>query len=109
MHSGHRPLWSQVQQGERTMKLRLSRGPSGLYYTLTEVKRGRGYKEDMVFQTDWDFPGLAANFGYVPCDCGATDGTVDCPHKTAHAMISAAADYLDEHEGATCDDPGYFA
>jgi hypothetical protein len=62
----------------------------------------------VLVQTDWDFPGLARDFGYVPCECGATDGTIDCQHHTASEMISAAADWLDEHEGQIIEDPGYF-
>jgi hypothetical protein len=52
-----------------------------------------------VVDTDWDYPGVASRMGFVPCDCGATDGTVDCPHKTATEMITAAANHIDDHEG----------
>jgi len=61
-----------------------------------------------LFQTDWEWPSLASNFGYVPCKCGHTDGTVDCEHKTASQMISDAFDWLCDHEGEIVDDPGYF-
>ena len=44
-----------------------------------------------LVQTDWDFPGVASRMGFVPCDCDATDGTVDCRHHTATEMISAAS------------------
>lgn len=68
----------------------------------------------VLVQTDWDYPGIASNFGFVPCDCGATDGTVDCEHKTAGEMISAAAEFLDDlcnsaDNSRYVDDPGYFA
>ena len=63
---------------------------------------------EVAFQTDWDWPGLASNFGYVSCECGRTDGTVDCPHKTASRMIADAYDFLLEHEGETVEAPGYF-
>jgi hypothetical protein len=86
------------------MQVTLSRGPGGVYYELT-AEDGRS----QIFQTDWDYPGLASNFGYVPCECRATDGTVDCPHKSATEMIGAAAEFLDELDGATCEDPGYFS
>lgn len=46
-------------------------------------------------QSDWDFPFIAGLLGYVPCDCGLTDGTVDCEHKTATDMILSAATFLD--------------
>ena len=63
---------------------------------------------DILIQTDWDFPGVASSFGFVPCDCGDTDGTVDCAHQTASDMIQAAADFLDDNIGAKVEDPGYF-
>ena len=62
----------------------------------------------VLCQTDWDWPALASNTGFVPCECGATDGTVDCPHHKASDMIAAAYDWLEEHEGQLFDDPGYF-
>ena len=44
------------------------------------------------------------------CDHSHTDGTVDCPDcgVTASEFISAAGDWLREHDGETVDDPGYF-
>ena len=50
-----------------------------------------------LIQTDWDFPGVATHIGFEPCECGATDGTIDCEHRTAAEMISAAYDFLEEH------------
>ena len=64
--------------------------------------------ETVLIQTDWDYPGTAASFGWVPCECGETDGTVDCPHKTAGDMIAAASEFLDNAIGKTVEDPGYF-
>lgn len=64
--------------------------------------------ETVLIQTDWDYPGIASSFGWMACECGETDGTVDCPHRTATEMISDAADYLDDNIGETIDDPGYF-
>ena len=43
---------------------------------------------------DWDFPGLASTFGWTPCPCGTTDGTIDCEHRTAGEMIAEAHDFL---------------
>ena len=74
-------------------------------YVLVDEDTG----EDILVQTDWDYPSVASAFGFVPCDCGETDGTVDCPHKTAGEMITAAAEWLDDHIGETVEDPGYFA
>ena len=64
--------------------------------------------ETVLVQTDWDFPGTADTFGWQACDCGFTDGTVDCEHRTASDMITEAYDYLMEHIGDTTEDPGYF-
>jgi len=47
-----------------------------------------------LIQTDWDFPGVASRTGWSPCWCGKTDGTIDCEHKTAIAMISEAYEHL---------------
>lgn len=53
------------------------------------------------FQIDWDYPRLADSFGaHVVCDCGATDGTVDCPHKTASKMIEDGVNWLSKNDGA---------
>jgi hypothetical protein len=79
--------------------VRLERGDGGLSYTLVEIENGKPTGSERFCQTDWEFPSLAGVFGFVPCECGATDGTVDCKHKTASDMISAAIDFLDEHEG----------
>ena len=45
-----------------------------------------------------------------PCDHDGTDGTIDCPAcgMSATAFISAACDWLDDNDGATAEDPGYF-
>lgn len=63
----------------------------------------------ILIQVDTDRTGLASAFGWVPCpDCRATDGTVDCAHRTSEEMIEEATDYLDDHIGEAADDPGYF-
>ena len=66
---------------------------------------GDPYKDSdtVLIQTDWDYPGVASSMGFEPCDCGTTDGTVDCDHKTATAMISDAYDHVRAHEGETFD------
>jgi hypothetical protein len=85
--------------------------------------------QDILIQTDWDFPGLATMFGWCIMDLQAvigendegeplhglkclhpnTDGTIDCACglKTTD-FISAAQEYLDDNDGKTIDDPGYF-
>ena len=101
-------FWSceEDEDGEESEgKVRLVCGPEGapnfcfgLYDTVTD--------ECTTFvQTDYDYIGLARHFGFVPCECGATDGTIDCEHKTASEMISAAYDFLCEHEGEEIDNP----
>ena len=85
------------------MNITLKLGAFGWDYIL-EAENG----ESILIQTDWDYPGVASSFGYQPCECGFTDGTVDCEHKTASEMITDASEYLDEHIGDTVEDPGYF-
>ena len=70
-----------------------------------------GNSEDertVYIQDDFSRLGLASRFGWVPCKCGETDGTVDCRHKTVMDMINSATSYLDNHQGEEIDDPGYF-
>ena len=86
-----------------TPQITLEAGDFGTYLLLADDGC------DILIQTDWDYPGVASTFGWCPCDCGETDGTVDCPHRTASDMISEAGEYLDDHIGNTVDDPGYFA
>tara|TARA_R100000963_G_scaffold33022_1_gene25071 strand:+ start:401 stop:661 length:261 start_codon:yes stop_codon:yes gene_type:complete len=73
-------------------------------YTIIDVHTGR----DILIQIDWDFPGIASTFGWIACECGETDGTIDCAHKTATEMIDSAREYLDENIGERAEDPGYF-
>jgi hypothetical protein len=89
-------------------------------YTIT-ADDGR----DTLVQLDYDYPGVAGTFGWspqtvqvqgrgyhglAPCDHRGTDGTIDCPDCgiSALALITDAAEYLDDHDGATAEDPGYF-
>ena len=75
--------------------------------------------EPLLIQTDWDFPGVASTFGWSKelvqhgnrsCDHSATDGTIDCPECGCRAgqFIESARQFLDENDGATVEDPGYF-
>jgi len=45
------------------------------------------------------------------CEHSPTDGTIDCPEcgATASDFIAAAGEWLRNNDGATADDPGYFA
>lgn len=64
-------------------------------------------RDDMntyVFQSDWDFPGLASIYGYVACECGCTDGTIEaCDGRSATDMILEACDYMDARLGEVVD------
>jgi len=73
-------------------------------------ENGNIYNEEdtVLIQTDWDYPSVAANLGYVPCSCGLTDGTIPCKHKTVGQMIEEASEWLTNHEGELFEDPGYF-
>ena len=72
--------------------------PCGFLIVKTD---GDPYSEtdSILIQSDWDYPGIASRMGLCPCECGATDGTVDCSHKTATDMISAAYDHIRENDG----------
>lgn len=62
----------------------------------------------LLIQTDYDYPGTAISFGWVPCKCGMTDGTINCGHKYASEMIVNAGNFLRKHIGDEVEDPGYF-
>jgi hypothetical protein len=54
---------------------------------------------------DCDYPKIAEIFGcHAICDCGSTDGSVDCDHKTASQMIGEAFSFLDDNIGAISDE-----
>jgi hypothetical protein len=84
------------------MKIALHEGDFGTFLVVAEDGR------EILVQSDWDFPGVASTFGWSPCPCGLTDGTVDCPHNTANVLIGQSRDFLQDHLGDTTDDPGYF-
>jgi hypothetical protein len=84
------------------MKIALCQGDFGTFLVTAEDGR------NLLVQLDFDFPGLASTFGWSPCACGDTDGTVDCDHRTAAEMIADAHDFLMAHVGDATDDPGYF-
>jgi hypothetical protein len=66
---------------------------------------------EQPIQTDVDIAVAAHFFGWVPCECDLTDGTVDCDHRTASQMIGEAKEYLAAHVGESTRDaitpPGY--
>ena len=70
--------------------------------------------EEILIQSDWDFPATASTFGWSPCSrcrksCkGESDGTVDCARRSAFEHVMEAQAWLDRHIGATANDPGYF-
>jgi hypothetical protein len=64
--------------------------------------------ESRLIQQDWDFPRIASAFGWTPCACGLTDGTIACEHKSVSEMMFDAYDFLSVRVGESIDDPGYF-
>ena len=68
--------------------------------------------QELFVQSDWDFAGIASTFEWPGCPCGskATDGTIDCPDcgRPAHALITDAITWIDNHWGLSVEDPGYF-
>lgn len=89
------------------MKIKLKSGEFGWDYLLVNTETGK----DILIQSDWDYPGIASAFGWVPCSqCSRTDGTVSCDHRTATEMILDAHDFLDSiaDTDTQVNDPGYF-
>jgi hypothetical protein len=84
------------------MKIALQEGDIHTFLIIADNGRS------LLVQNDWELPNLASTFGWSPCSCGATDGTIDCDHRTAGEMIAEAGDFLRAHTGDTSDDPGYF-
>ena len=84
------------------MKLTLQEGVCGTFLLVAANGRTR------LVWIDWDFPSLAATFGWTPCCCGTTDGTIDCEHRSVKEMIPEAQEFLRAHTGDMTDDPGYF-
>ena len=75
--------------------------------------------KSILIQTDWDYPSTAGTFGWSmqsvqndggECDHNETDGTVDCAvcGVTASRFIEAAREWLEDNDGSTAEDPGYF-
>jgi len=93
----------------------LHRAPFGTYRIVAEDGR------DLLVQDDRGYPSLAGTFGWnisdvigapghSSCYHDGTDGTIDCQScgRTAAEFISAARQFLDNHDGAIAEDPGYF-
>jgi hypothetical protein len=106
------------------MRIRLFRGgrmAPGCYIVARErdgTFDPASERDTVLVQTDYDFPGVASSFGWsiaydggLCCEHDGTDGTVDCPEcgRSAGAFIGAASEWLDYHDGAEVEDPGYFA
>lgn len=85
------------------MKVTLEQGPKGasnFCFGLYADDTGECIE---FIQSDWDWAGLAASLGWCACECGHTDGTVDCAHRKVSEMLSEAFDYLAERAGQTFD------
>lgn len=74
-------------------RVTLDRGPAGTW--LLRHDDGRTH----LIQSDWDFPDLARNFGWVPDESR---------ERVAGGWTGDAWDYLSDHEGQSIEDPGYF-
>lgn len=81
------------------MKIRVECAPEGspnFCFAFYDVETEQ---EIEFIQSDWEYPSWASKFGWIPCDCGETDGTVKCPHKGVDEMLSSAYNYLAELDG----------
>jgi hypothetical protein len=87
------------------MRVVLEQGPEGspnFCFGLYACETGDGHaRSDYVqfVQFDWDYAGLASALGWVPCECGRTDGTFPCAHRSVSQMLAEAFDYLAERDG----------
>lgn len=83
-------------------------------YAICKIVSDDG--RDILVQTDYSAPGVASTFGWSlqsvgeGCDHDGTDGTTDCKTCgcTAGQFIAAAIDYINDHDGESVEDPGYF-
>lgn len=70
------------------MRVILEQAPEGspnFCFGIYATRYQDGYKPGqcvLFVQSDWDWAGLASSLGWCPCECGLTDGTVDCKHNT---------------------------
>lgn len=103
--------------------IRITRDPKYApcgYLVMREPFDKYDEKNTILFQTDWDFPGLARTFRWnmaalessnPDCQHEGTDGTVTCRGcgMTADMFIMRAMDYLDSVlDCEEVEDPGYF-
>ena len=72
-------------------KVRLEQGDFGTYLLVNCAT-----SEDILIQSDTDFPSLAIDFGLA------------IEEPLTIESIGKAIDYLDDHIGTTIADPGYF-
>jgi hypothetical protein len=71
----------------------------------------------ILVQEDHQAVGVAPTFGWSvrdvgdgECDHDGTDGSVDCKECGTKAIefISAAIEFINDHDGDVAEDPGYF-
>lgn len=85
------------------MKVTLKQSPEGspnFCFGLYETESNACVE---FVQSDWDYSWLASRLGWVACECGKTDGTVDCPHRKVSEMLADAFDFLAERDGQEFD------
>lgn len=95
--------WKTVIEMGKTMTVILEQGPEGapnFCFGLYSSDSGECVE---FIQSDWDWAGLASSLGWQACECGRTDGTVKCVHRTVSEMLSEAFDFLAERDGQTFD------
>lgn len=82
------------------MKIRLERPSNAPNFCFEVIDVETGESVEFI-QSDWDYAPTATTFGWQPCECGGTDGTVDCVacDRKVGDMLAEAYDYLCDHEG----------
>jgi hypothetical protein len=76
--------------GENPMKITLQHGRHWTFRIRAESG------QSVAISGDWDFPAAAAAFGWCRNEATGDD------------MVWDTYEYLEQHVGATADDPGYF-
>tara|TARA_R110002153_G_scaffold142164_1_gene293274 strand:+ start:630 stop:923 length:294 start_codon:yes stop_codon:yes gene_type:complete len=82
-------------------KVRLEQGDFGTYLIVNCAT-----SEDILIQSDTDYPSLAMDFGLPKAKQG--EPRTLCSSYLWSQAIEKAIDYLDDNIGATIADPGYF-
>lgn len=57
---------------------------------------------------DFDVTSLVWHLAGSGCECGESDGSVDCDCGTTMEFFEDALEWIDHNDGEVFEDPGYF-